>query len=440
MVLLSSSWFTLLIICDLSHRPTLYYFNAGEDEGRLATLAKEFGLSRTRAPKSQIRERVSDGLETLNLSSLKQWFESMALLDEDFSDMWIQSVYSAHSDQRTFDESVLDEGEGLLKSGRGELPVLREEEGDEPLEIEKGGELDAHAADLGGTLSSATLGIIKGMVGPAILYLPHGFASAGYLVAVPVLLLSTVLFLWSSECLLESWKMESDRLNNTRHRRRSSKPQRVMLSYPELAYRSFGSTGETIVKVGISMMQSGVCLTYLIFVPQNLHTSALLLLNWDISTNWCLAAMMAVQIPLSQIRDIRKLTVTNLLANMLILYGLITCLGFALNSMGSSLGDASIAGSSSHPFIHEVVHRFESLPPFNSSGWFLFMGTSVLLFEGSITLLVPLQEAVQKPSDRRKFPSLYRKVILGIVTFYTFFGLTCWVAFGDNVRTVMTTR
>ncbi|EED92680.1 amino acid/polyamine transporter, partial [Thalassiosira pseudonana CCMP1335] len=249
---------------------------------------------------------------------------------------------------------------------------------------------------------SATLGIIKGMVGPAILYLPHGFASAGYLVAVPVLLLSTVLFLSSSE-------------------RRSSKPQRVMLSYPELAYRSFGSTGETIVKVGISMMQSGVCLTYLIFVPQNLHTSALLLLNWDISTNWCLAAMMAVQIPLSQIRDIRKLTVTNLLANMLILYGLITCLGFALNSMGS------------------MVHRFESLPPFNSSGWFLFMGTSVLLFEGSITLLVPLQEAVQKPSDRRKFPSLYRKVILGIVTFYTFFGLTCWVAFGDNVRTVMTT-
>ena len=52
---------------------------------------------------------------------------------------------------------------------------------------------------------------------------------------------------------------------------------------------------------------------------------------------------------------------------------------------------------------------------------------------------MPLQEAVHTPADREKFPSLYRKVILGIVSFYTFFGIACWMAFGNEVRIVLTT-
>ncbi len=63
----------------------------------------------------------------------------------------------------------------------------------------------------------------------------------------------------------------------------------------------------------------------------------------------------------------------------------------------------------------------------------------MLLFEGSITLLVPLIEAVQTQEDKKKFPTMYRKVILGIVSFYAFFGVVCWMAIGDSVRTVMTT-
>jgi proton-coupled amino acid transporter len=63
----------------------------------------------------------------------------------------------------------------------------------------------------------------------------------------------------------------------------------------------------------------------------------------------------------------------------------------------------------------------------------------VLLFEGSITLLVPLQESVQDEEDRAKFPTVYRRVILSIIGFYALFGITCVVAFGDDVRTVLTT-
>lgn len=301
------------------------------------------------------------------------------------------------------------------------------------LQIEE--QIDAHGEQAGGTLVSVALGIIKGMIGPAILYLPHAFAAAGYAVAIPLMILSTAMFLWSSQCLLESWRIENDRLS----RRSSSRRKRVHLSYPELAYRAFGPKGEKLVQIGISMMQSGVCITYLIFVPQNLHTSALLLFDWDISTNWCLLFMMAVQIPLSWIRDIRKFKTTNLLGNVLIFYGWIACLGFALDAM-VNFDDGSSSNVSDEPFVDRVSQRFGEMKPFNPSGWFLFIGTSVFMFEGSITLLVPQQEAVHSPSDKRKFPALYKKVITSIVCFYCFYSISCWMAFGDDVRTVMTTR
>lgn len=113
---------------------------------------------------------------------------------------------------------------------------------------------DPHAQGLGGDLVSAVLGIIKAMVGPAILYLPHGFAQAGFMTAVPILSFATLLYLSSSRCLLECWK-------NERSKQTSLSSSHSSLSYPDLAFRALGSRGESMVKIGIAAMQSGVCLT-----------------------------------------------------------------------------------------------------------------------------------------------------------------------------------
>jgi proton-coupled amino acid transporter len=149
--------------------------------------------------------------------------------------------------------------------------------------------------------------------------------------------------------------------------------------------------------------------------------------------------MVIVQIPLSWIRDIRHLTVTNALANALIMYGLITCLVFAFGNatvpneedeqqqQQDNEGEDENAdeGTDRGP-LAEMLYKFFHLNPFNSDGWFLFIGTSVLLFEGSITLLIPLQEAVAAPHDRQYFPQMYPNVILCIIWFYTFFGIFCF--------------
>lgn len=389
-------------------------YTAGEDDSRLAEMAREFGLQHQRKPRNQVRERVNIPLHRLRT------FWNLRILDPEFANIRLRSVYTSSHGAFDYDQ----ESEELM----GRPPNWLEDRLDEEEPSTQGGG-DPHAQGLGGDLPSAVLGIIKGMVGPAILYLPHGFANAGWAVAIPILFLCTILFLCSSACLLDSWKLESAKAAKV-NSLLQMKAKRVILSYPELAYRALGTPGETMVKIGIALMQSGVCLTYLIFVPQNLKTVTKILFGFDIDASYFMIVMLLWQIPLSWIRDIRKLTITNLLANVLILYGLITCLGFAFVSAVKSDGGRGR--------MEEIMYKFTNLEAFNS-GWFLFVGTSVLLFEGSITLLVPLQEAVYREEDRKKFPEVYQRVIFGIISFYTVFGIICWMSFGEDVKTVMTT-
>lgn len=107
--------------------------------------------------------------------------------------------------------------------------------------------------------------------------------------------------------------------------------------------------------------------------------------------------MVLVEIPLSWIQNVRHFTITNILANFLILYGLLTCLGFAANNLIESSSttidqleddadnnnekneadildiDAEIIAVG--PF-HKIIEKMSELRPFGP-GWFLFIGTSV---------------------------------------------------------------
>lgn len=198
----------------------------------------------------------------------------------------------------------------------------------------------------------------------------------------------------------------------------------------------------------------GVCLTYFIFVPHNLQTSLRLLFRWNFSTTIYLVFMTLLQMPLSWVRDIRRFTFTNILANGLIMYGLVLCLCFAFGESTQprepgGYASAELVNSTSSPAIEKIKQdkprpisnirdHMVHLEPLGNH-WILFIGTSVLLFEGSITLLIPLQEAVQEKNDRERFPRVYRKTICCIQLFYVVFGVACWMSFGDDVDTVLTT-
>jgi proton-coupled amino acid transporter len=333
-------------------------YTAGEDKSRLAAAAKELGLHKARQPRQQVRHRTPGIVGTA-----AHWQRMM--LDTVAEDARIRSVYTSHQD---YDHNFFVSREWSEREDFDDKELMAE--------------LEAHGVT-GGNLTAAVLGIIKGMVGPAILYLPHGFASAGYLAAIPIMILCTVMFLYSSSCLMDSWKLQNEKhlkqVDETTQLVGKRMKRPLPLSYPELAYQALGVRGESLVKTGIALMQSGVCLTYLIFVPQNLNTSVKTMTGFDVSPNVWLLLMVVIQVPLSWLRDIRKLTPTNLLANLLILYGLIVCLVFAF--WEATTPDDEDEGTPSNPEKddngwEQLWQHFTALSPF-CDDWFLFIGTSV---------------------------------------------------------------
>jgi proton-coupled amino acid transporter len=179
-----------------------------------------------------------------------------------------------------------------------------------------------------------------------------------------------------------------------------------------------------MIEFGIATMQFGVCLTYLIFVPANLYASFLMLFGVAIPKSYFLVAMLLIEIPSSWIRDIRKLTPFNVLATLLIAYGLGSCLMIAFWYSYTEKAET----------LWESISSLPALQP----TWFLFIGTAFFVFEGSITLVVPLQEAVYKKEDRERFPMVNQHVTTAIVVFYIFFAMICWASFGNRVRTALT--
>ncbi len=308
----------------------------------------------------------------------------------------------------------------------------------------------------GGSITAAIFGIIKGTVGPAILYLPKGFQQAGWACAIPSLMVATFAYIYSAHRLLQCWKVEDARQQFLTRRmseiqsmlekhddgknpqdsdlqtKQSEDDRRAealdafkpkLLTYSELARRAFGSFS-FLIEFGIAAMQFGVCLTYLIFVPANLYASCQALFGIDVPKTYFLIGMLLIEIPCTWIRDIRRLTPFNVLATILIVYGLGSCLviSFAFS------------------YAQKEETMFESLTslPAIQPAWFMFIGTAFFVFEGSITLVVPLQEAVYKKEDRERFPMVNQDVTISIVVFYMFFALVVWATFGDSVETALT--
>jgi len=415
-------------------RSRIQTYSAGEEKSRLAKMAKEFGLSYRQPKNSKFRNKISNIIHDSTFEySISTITERVGIIEED-DGYSCSSIYD--DDDLTIDDSICSDFSSIIEEKKNIS---------------------------GGSLASSLFGTVKGLVGATILYFPHGFSKSGYAFALCCLSLISILYLYSSDRLLDCWRSEmakrnimdssifSPSLGSVRYGSTSNETSQsdgsknndstqflksrlkeenikasllkrhCKLSYPALSYIAFGKNGEHTVMTGIALMQLGQALTYLIFVAQNLHESFLYLFSVDFSF-WIFILIMAiVELPLACIRDVRKFAVTNKLALFLIAFGVICCLFYALTA--TSLGKLS--------------ENISNLPPTKNS-WYLFVGLCVFLFQCSITLCIPFQEAIEGEEARKKFPSLYRKVIITAIVLLCFLSIICWSAFGNSVKIVLT--
>jgi solute carrier family 36 (proton-coupled amino acid transporter) len=295
------------------------------------------------------------------------------------------------------------------------------------------------------------------------------------------MLLATSMFIYNADRLLECWKVQSEqnhaiatrvasagraleaaavaqqrrkglptaddndeKKNREPHHHNCFTP--ALLTYPELARRSLGPYAK-LVDFGIAAMQYGVCLSYLIFVPQNLQQCMYYYYSaYSVPRPIFLLAMVLVELPLAWLTDLRQLASTNVVATLLTAWGLCAVLVMAgmaavqpnhdiaaAAADAAAVSSASLSSSSSWA----MVTNLQSAPAITDA-WFLFIGTSFFMMEGSMTLVVPLQEAVFLPKDRDLFPHTNAVVTSWIVIFYIGFSLVCLAGFGHGIHTALT--
>ena len=243
----------------------------------------------------------------------------------------------------------------------------------------------------------AFLLLLKSFVGTGVLFLPKAFLNGGMIFSNVVLLAVAAM---SYYCFIL--------LVNTR--------LKVEGSFGDMGGVLYGKWMRSIILFSIVISQIGFSSAYIVFTSENLQAFILAVSKCKTFIDIKLMIMMQLVIflPLSLFRDINKLGATALVADLMILLGLIYLYYYDILTLVRNHGVADIA-------------------PFNPQDWTLFIGTAIFTFEG-IGLIIPIQESMKQP---HKFPPVLAGVMILITVVFLSMGALSYAAYGSSTQTVV---
>ncbi|KAH0556733.1 hypothetical protein GP486_005477 [Trichoglossum hirsutum] len=299
-----------------------------------------------------------------------------------------------------FSSDVCDEG--MDTSFGGEDEESREPGEDSALlERETPGRRKRRRKSRGGSGKNGPMGavllLLKSFVGTGVLFLPKAYKNGGMLFSNIVLLGVAALSYYCFVLLVKTrMKIEG--------------------SFGDIGGILYGPRMRTIILFSIVLSQIGFASAYIVFTSENLQ--AFILAASDCRTwidiKFLILMQLIVFLPLSLIRDISKLGATALIADGLILLGLIYLYYYDIFTIVRRGGVADIVD-------------------FNAKDWTLFIGTAIFTFEG-IGLIIPIQESMKK---QEKFPPVLGGVMIIITIVFISMGALGYAAYGSSTRTVV---
>ena len=243
----------------------------------------------------------------------------------------------------------------------------------------------------------AFLLLLKSFVGTGVLFLPKAFLNGGMIFSNVVLLAVAALSYYCFILLVDT------RL-------------KVEGSFGDMGGILYGKWMRSIILFSIVISQIGFSSAYIVFTSENLQAFILAVSKCKTFIDIKLMIMMQLVIflPLSLFRDINKLGATALVADLMILLGLIYLYYYDILTLVRNHGVADIA-------------------PFNRQDWTLFIGTAIFTFEG-IGLIIPIQESMKRP---QKFPPVLAGVMILITVVFLSMGALSYAAYGSSTQTVV---
>jgi proton-coupled amino acid transporter len=243
----------------------------------------------------------------------------------------------------------------------------------------------------------ATLLLLKSFVGTGVLFLPKAYLNGGMIFSNLVLLFVAALSYYCFVLLV-----------NTR--------LKIDGSFGDIGGILYGKWMRAMILGSIVLSQVGFVAAYIVFTSENLQAFILAVSDCrtHIDIKYMILMQMAVFLPFSLLRDISKLAITALIADGLILMGLIYLYYYDILTLVRNHGVADIVG-------------------FNSKDWTLFIGTAIFTFEG-IGLIIPIQESMRKPKN---FPWVLGGVMIVITVVFISMGALSYAAYGSHTKTVV---
>ncbi|KAL7682884.1 putative amino acid transporter, transmembrane domain-containing protein [Plasmopara halstedii] len=266
------------------------------------------------------------------------------------------------------------------------------------------------ASSRGASVTKTVFTIFKSFIGSGILFLPKGFQNGGMLFSIVGLCISAAL---STFCMLRLVECSNYLFRN------GKQPN---VTYGIVGEQAFGVLGRNAVNFSLVFSQIGFCCSYLIFVEKNIGEVLLhaFKLQSSLSTSsWTLILLqIPLYTPLAWVRRLEYFALTSLLADALIVFGLLYILTYTVNTL------------------ENAEHGDLTWQYFNSENWAMFLGVAVYCFEG-IGLVLPIYDSMDD-QIKHKFPVILSWCVVSILVICILFASTVYAAFGRNTQSVVT--
>ncbi|CAN3364029.1 vacuolar amino acid transporter 4 [Diutina catenulata] len=254
----------------------------------------------------------------------------------------------------------------------------------------------------GGTASDtkAFFLLVKAFVGTGVLFLPKAFSNGGLVFSSGVLAVFGALSFWCYLVLV--YAKEKTRVS----------------SFAEIGAKLYGPWFQRLILLSIVISQLGFVAAYIVFTSENLRAFIYNSTGIEVAKSVLILAQMVVLTPLSLIRDITKLSLSAVIANFLVLGGLVTIVYYIARQWLVT----------QHGEFGPEIEFF-----FNKSKFSLFVGVAIFAFEG-IGLIIPIQESMRYPEH---FPKVLGGVIATISAIFIFMGALGYLTYGKHIHTVI---
>jgi len=243
--------------------------------------------------------------------------------------------------------------------------------------------------------------LFKSFVGVGVLTLPHAFQRAGYVGGAVGLVTVGVLSYFCMRVLL-----------------RCGEKITGVASFASIGREALGPWGGAVVNLFVVVTQIGFCIGYIIFVAANLErVVAAISPGVKVSQGVFALIFGACVVPLVLLRTIKGLHCTSLVADFIIVFGLLVIVGSSVSTL-----------SQNHTETQQAVQAIDwvHLP--------LFFGLSVSAFEG-IAMVLPVQQSMAEP---HRFPAMLRVVMLWVCSLYVLIAALGYMAYGDETEDSVT--